>query len=563
VSAEIFYAGQRSAAFDSNENQVLDFSPPPGYSGGLAPGNYQAPGDAGLIAVPQYQISNVIEEKFVAQLGNGVLKLAALQNRVNSALSENQGTSATLQLWGGGYLNGSPTLTYFNGGTYTVGSDALSEVISSGSNNRDVLANYTTSLGQNFHAGFSLVKSYYDTPCNLSFNANFGGFLFSENLVTPSAISETTNEYRLFIGGNLSNKTSLDLSGYFVNASYHIPDPNNIASYKIPGTNVNYIDQTYMYAAPRLGFVWRPTAAVAIRAAAGGGFAGAPLNSLIGSGLQQFGNLGGTELIYYTDPPNPNLTPEKSFAFTLGTDIRLPRNTTLSFDVYRADLTGQIYSSFAYQGITSGPFGPLPTYVQQYKNIGISRYQGITLDLRHDVPHGVYWALSGGLTRGYVVSLPAGFYNAGGTCNFTTGANCVNLNIVPGINFNGTLNAASGVFGGLSSSGSVPYSQGLGLLGYRWSSEKYVNLQATYYGNNNSYYRPAFLELDGNVGYPLTKNISLLAAFRNITGVYDAGVLTQNPANMYGAPTLSGRPYALFGGEYGPRTVIVTLQVGL
>ena len=88
---------------------------------------------------------------------------------------------------------------------------------------------------------------------------------------------------RVFVGGNLSEKTSLDLSMYFVNANYHVPNPNNIASYATPGADINYVDSNYSYAAPRLGFVWRPTAAVAVRAAAGGGFAEAPLGDLVGS----------------------------------------------------------------------------------------------------------------------------------------------------------------------------------------------------------------------------------------------------------------------------------------
>ena len=168
-------------------------------------------------------------------------------------------------------------------------------------------------------------------------------------------------------------------------------------------------------------------------------------------------------------------------------------------------------------------------YVTQYGNLGESRYEGILVDLRHTVPHGTYWSLSGGLTRGYIVSVPAGFYNGitypPPSYTPVVTSNSANLNVVPGVNFNGTF----------TNGASVPYAQGLGTLGYRWNPRKYADLTATYYGNNNTYFRPAFVELDGNLGYPLTENISLLAAFRNITGMYDSPVQTISLAGLSGA----------------------------
>jgi outer membrane receptor protein involved in Fe transport len=349
---------------------------------------------------------------------------------------------------------------------------------------------------------------------------------------------------RFFVGGNLSEKTSLDLSMYVVNANYHLPDPNNISSYTTPGADLNYADSNYNYAAPRLGFVWRPTAAVAIRAAAGGGFAEAPLGDLVGSNAPFcFG-----APVCTVTAPNLNLQPEKSFGFDLGTDIRLPRNTVLSFDMYRTNLYGQLYESTTESSSPCPTCGGAPLYVTQYGNLGESRYEGILVDLRHTVPHGTYWSLSGGLTRGYVVSVPAGFYNGTTGHPYTPCTNCANLNVVPGVNFNGTY----------TNGASVPYAQGLGTLGYRWNANKYVDLVGTYFGNNNTYFRPAFVELDGHIGYPLTRNVSLLVTFRNITGIYDSPYQIFTPSNLSGAPTISGLPYVLFGEEYGPRTILLT-----
>jgi outer membrane receptor protein involved in Fe transport len=434
--------------------------------------------------------------------------------------------------------------------------------VGSESNNRDLLFSYATPFGENFHAGVSFVRSYYNMPsqnnvtigdpCNIIFLDPFS-----------SAISQTTNEERIFVGGNLSGKTSLDLSMYFANVDYHVPDPNvaipclfsPVGNYLQieAGQPPAYIDTRYSYAAPRLGFVWRPSPAVSVRAAAGGGFAEAPLSDLVGSNGTPF-CLGGSCSVTLT---NTSLQPEKSFSFDLGTDIRLHRNTVFSLDVYRSNLYGQLYHSTSFTG-TCPTCGGLPLYITQYGNLGVSRYEGVLIDLRHDAPRGVYWALSGGLIRGYLVSVPNGFYgNASGPCDFATaktpnGSRCPNLAVVPNVNFNG---AFTGV--------NVPYSQALGKLGYRWSAEKYADLVGTYYGNNNTYNRPAFVELDGHVGYSLSRNLSLLMTFQNITGIYDGSIQTFAAENLSAAPVVAGLPYALYGEEFGPRTVLLTAQLHL
>jgi hypothetical protein len=183
----------------------------------------------------------------------------------------------------------------------------------------------------------------------------------------------------------------------------------------------------------------------------------------------------------------------------------------------------------------------------KYGNLSESRFEGINFDIRHDVPKGMYWHGALGLTRGYVVSVPAGFYN--GTTGFpaTPCTNCANTYIVPGINFDGQFQST------------VPYANGAAEIGYRWSPGRYVDISPTYYGKNNPYFEPAFIELDAHAGYTLTKNVSLIATFRNITGIY--GQNYQYFAPSLGAPTVAGLPYALFGIPYGPRSLIVTLNL--
>jgi len=537
LRGEIVYAGESATMSTGYPDFTVNFVPPSGYAGGIPAGQYAFSYSGAFLgdAVPQQQASSLFEEKITAQLGRGILRAAALQNHTFTSVTVSIPTSLNVQLFGGGTLNGSPTV--FNGGTYDVTYDAFNESQKLWSTNRDFLLSYATPLGANLHAGASYVTSSYTMPCE--FFEQFGSFTFGG--FTPSDISQMTREMRFFVGGNPSEKTSLDLSMYFANANYHVQDPND-------PTGATYTDAHYTYSAPRLGFVWRPQPSIAVRAAAGGGFAEAPLQDLVGSnGMPSNSGLG-----YYTVTlTNLNLQPEKSFSFDLGTDIRLPRNSVLSVDVYRSNLYGQIYNSTS----PSGTYLGLPLYVTQYGNLGESRMEGILVDVRHEAPHGIYWSLSGGLTRGYLVSVPAGFYSdASGACNFKTGttpdgAVCRNLTVVPNVNFNGEF------------AGSIPYAQGLGTLGYRWNADKYVDLVGTYYGNNNTYFRPAFIELDGHLRYAFSKNVSFLVTFRNITGIYDGAMQLYSPANLSGAPTMAGLPYPLYGEMYGPRTIILTTNV--
>lgn len=558
ISTSVFYAGETSLMPSLCTGlYAVNFMPPTGYTGSIAPGvHYLSTVGGNGGTNPESQSSSLVEEKITAALGRGILRLAALQNRTWSSSALNTFGSSTVQLFGQGAIcsNTDPTCTggtyvqtVFNGGTYTAtySPTAFDCYVALTSNNRDLLLSYATPLGDNLHAGVSFVKSFYNSEdffvCNYGAPYNFS---FSQQTASLNN-TQTTDELRFFVGGNPSEKTSLDLSMYIAGADYHVQNPND-------PTGATFTDERYTYTAPRLGFVWRPTAAIAIRAAAGGGFAEAPLGDLVGSnGVPQPNSL--TSPNFYTvSLTNLNLRPETSFAFDLGTDIRLHRGVVLSFDVYRSNLYGQLYTSSTLTGTYTGSAGTLPLYTTQFGNLSKSRYEGVLLDLSHDIPHGIYWSLSGGLTRGYVVSVPPGFYNQPGQiCNVATNTNCTNQTVVPNINFNGTFAA------------SIPYAQGLGRLGYRWNPEKYVDLVGTYYGNNNTYFRSAFVEFDGDVGYPITKNASLLVAFRNITGIYDNPLQIYSPSDLSGAPTISGLPYVLHGEMYGPRTVILTLGVRL
>src|SRR5581483_1037574 len=148
------------------------------------------------------------------------------------------------------------------------------------------------------------------------------------------------------------------------------------------------------------------------------------------------------------------------------------------------------------------------------------RYQTLSAQLTHDTPRGWYSQLQFGFTRGYIVELPAGFYNQPPLCTV-----CANLGALTNINYSGS-----------------PYSQGFGMVGYRWASRRSIDLETTYYGPNNAYYRPAFFVVDANGELPLSKIVSLHFTARNLTGIYDRVIQTyssfDNP--IIGTPQLVG-----------------------
>jgi len=160
------YYGGSSAIINNEPESLYDiFNPPNGYTGPLPAGPLLLPSSAGWFSnVPTVQNAAFLEEKITAQLGSGVLHLAALQNRSYASNSFNQNTSVVAPLYGGIYLNGSSTPTIFDGTYHTITLPGYGVNETFGSNNRDYLLSYAMPLGENFHAGISFVKSYYDIP---------------------------------------------------------------------------------------------------------------------------------------------------------------------------------------------------------------------------------------------------------------------------------------------------------------------------------------------------------------------------------------------------------------
>lgn len=552
ITAEFFYAGSSSStsAYGSQLPEAyVNFTPQstsPGYSGNIAPSpagqfNYDYmvvasnPNDA-------YSVSNSLwEEKVTAAIGQGVLRVAALQDKnLISEGAQYSEISGLYPIWGtadlGATYPGTPTA--FNGAPEQLTFPAYGIQDASWSDNRDYLASYAVQIGSSSSIGASYTTSYYNAP-GIE-NILSGGvpvYLYS----TSNAVSESTKEARVHFSTDIGDKLSLGLSWYFAKGTYHFQQPGSPT-----GINASPIGpwetRTFPYSAPRFGAVWQANTNIAVRAAAGGGYALPPLYDL-------------SSYTFFCSSPycylfgsNPLLKPETSFGLDLGTDVRLDRDTVISVDAYRTNLYGAYYSEEAViPASVCGPMcGGFPLITSDYNNLSESRMEGINFEAHRNVPSGLYWTANMGLTRAYVVSVPAGFYdNPALHCN-----NCVNQAIIPGLNYN----TAAGDLG------TIPYSTAYAEVGWRWRPGTFFGLAGTYYGPNNAYYtvRP-FVEADARVGYAINPHVSLLVTLVNVTGVYDRSIQLSTPTYLIpvlpNAPPNFREPNVI---PYGPRAITVT-----
>jgi outer membrane receptor protein involved in Fe transport len=529
VLAEVFYAGASSQQNVLGGYYLTEFAPAqaaPPYRGSLAaspPGKFSYLFLGASSPFWSTQASSLLEEKVTAYIGKGVLRLAALQNNTfqyrNSDLNPPNGQYT---LWGTADLGAaSPgTPTAYNGTPENLTFTSITYKNFNWVNNRDLLGSYAVQIGSSSSAGLSYTTSYYNLPYEL------GEFIGNTPIINVSqspATSQTTDETRVHFDSDVSGKLSLGLSWYFAQAAYHVPVPSN----------PNYwTNSVFDYNAPRFGAVWKAGPDIAMRASAGGGFALPQLAFLTGfSRSEEYG-------AYYQTSANLNLKPEESFGYDVGTDMRFRRDTVLSLDLFRTNLFGQFFSN-----TVLSTYDGLPLYLTQFGNLGTSRMEGLNLDVHRDVASGYYWRGTLGFTRGYVTSVPSGFYDTPGICK-----NCTNEGVVLGPNFNSAVYTVT-----------VPYASASAKLGYRWTSGKFAELSSTYYGSNNIYNTTrAFVELDINAGYPVTRNLSLLATFRNVTGAYDDEIQRYFPS--YQVPVVSGAPAfgVAYPIPYGPRALLFT-----
>lgn len=144
--------------------------------------------------------------------------------------------------------------------------------------------------------------------------------------------------------------------------------------------------------------------------------------------------------------------------------------------------------------------------------------------------------------RAYAYDLPRGFY-----CTTVPANKCTpfyydtNLGVLPNINFE-----AGGIGFNSLNGAAVPYSMGYGELNFRTLRGAFYQLDATYFGSNNSYSWPAFFVLSAGVREPVGSHLFIQVTGDNLTGQHDqlwtdqlggiAAPLAPECVGKYGSP---------------------------
>jgi len=311
----------------------------------------------------------------------------------------------------------------------------------------------------------------------------------------------------------------------------------------------------------RFGMAWQPTSNVSYRFAIGSAVAPPYLFLVSQATTAPFCRTGATFCTATLN--NGGLLPETSFGYDVGEDVRYGDGLNLiSWDFYSTNLHNQFLTSVfvsGNNGACSG--GPCPIFTTQNQNLGSARYEGLEASVQRQPPVGLGFQLQGALIKAYPYGLSPSFYST------TAGPFTTNLAIVNGINFQSSGSSGSpGSFNAVSNQ-SIPYSSGFAALNYRGRTNYFYELGTTYYGNNNSYNRPAFLVWNTSVRYPIDRMTTIQMSVDNLTNIYGSSYIDAFQgvpvAFVNGARTSSGAPVAFGltnGNVVGPRTYRFTLR---
>lgn len=393
----------------------------------------------------------------------------------------------------------------------------------------------------------------------------FGGPFYSFNL--PPGTWQMLTTYRL--GGHFYVGPKLDATLTDYESTYNSTYPVACAggncstqSAAMYGTGVTLRTTKNAHNDPRIGLVYRPNRATAIRFAAGSAIA-PPFLGLLNQ-ITSTPSYDSADHVAIEQVSNGSLKPETAFGYDLGADLRINRDTLFTGDVYLTDLYNRFFGQTLATGkvcnavnvCTGGaPFGT-PILNQTNINISNARFEGIELSVRSAPPLGFGYSVSGSLQRGYYYALPPFFY-----CSIPRpgcSAN-QNLNIIEGENTNGD---GIGV-GGLSYNGNmrIPYSEGNAQLWYTFKNGAYAMFGETYYGYNNSLNEPAFGIGYATLRYPLNPRLSLQVSGDNVFNAYP-GYLP-----IYGGgvaiPLYGNQTAATVGNVLGPATYRFVLSSSL
>jgi outer membrane receptor protein involved in Fe transport len=417
------------------------------------------------------------------------------------------------------------------------------------------------------------------------------------DVTIPQGTTSIFNTYRLSDTQNFGDKFNARLSLYenqyaFTSASTCGTGASYTSSTacELSGANATFHTQTPTHFDERLGLTYRPASNLVFRASAGSSIA-PPYANL----LSKFSEEPSCSTPPCTTPllvtfNNPNLRPETSFGYDLGSDYRYKQNYFLSTDVYLTNLFNQFITTTSYAGLCTSQAYPgsgcgaagsgvntPPVFYSINDNVNNARYEGIEVTLKHVVQNGIGWLVQGSTQRGYAYDLGSSFY-----CNFAPTAKepCTpayydqNLGVVAGQNFTGGgsgtyyIHAAScaatdyycvedGAAG--VSNQSVPYLQGYAEINWQTTSGWYASFGETLFGKNNSYNEPPFVIARATLRIPLNDRLSLQFSGNNIFNEYN-GFFPIVGAGV-GVPLANGGVVPSLGNVYGPATYSAALKV--
>ncbi len=273
---------------------------------------------------------------------------------------------------------------------------------------------------------------------------------------------------------------------------------------------------------PRDGLVYRVNPNATVRASYGTAFV-SPYYSL----LNAVPTLSGADL---TLPPS-SFKPETSVSYDVGTDIRIDRDTKLSFDGYLSTIFNR-YASASTQ--VAGTYNGKPfAEITQEGNQSVAREEGVEINFLRAPVQGLGFHTAVDLLRDYAFDQnPA--------------------------------DGQTSVFGSSASGNDVqlpgyPYMKIRNDLFYSFRGGSQVRFSSTSYGENNAFGQAGFTTIDGDVRLPVRNAFVVDLGATNmfnhnnygVGGVYDGGYTYHELSGGTGYDTLFYTQ---------PRTLFISLQ---
>ncbi len=291
--------------------------------------------------------------------------------------------------------------------------------------------NNVLNFSYDYHSDYS--SSYYGDPNPATNVANTVNGDTWEISVAPS--TARTGAFSLSTALQFSPKLKLALGDYQTSwkLDYLVEDPALIAAnptVDLGDLPISLVprSRTYQHNDPHVGLNYRPNANFAIRLSAGSGIT-VPYASQV-SGLPSVSNASGTtngEAVL--NNVNPNLNPETTVAYGLGTDFVFPNKTLLQLDLFHNTVHDPFLLS-TYPA-TAPPGSPRPYDREtQWLNGPLLRAYGLELTLRSPERRGWGYNLTATLERAYYDQIPDSFY-ALAASNAINGAQLNGDNIIP------------------------------------------------------------------------------------------------------------------------------------